>query len=567
MKEDTTSEIKKRAISNLAQEIKRKYNLVKTLYINASLSNLFKDIECEADSTIIHAMGRSNEKRKDVIYGDPFEVIDGLKSKFDFITGDLPFGLRKIEWIDKNKKIKIKESWNSLVLFKSLFLLAENGLGLFAVEPAFLWRMTSKPFLEALNQHGFFINAAFNCPDKTFYPETDIRPTLILISRKQTNSLFIAEINEYSKQLDTVIDNLKSNKNSYSLSEGTFINMKDFLGFEKHKISQELEKLSEQYKEFQTYVLKNIAEEINLSARFTKKNNSIYIPTIGHSPIITDLSIAKLKHHNYVQVVIDRKLAHAEYLALFFSSEVGNKILQMLFQGSVIKHLNKKDLEECSVPLPSLEIQEMIISGNKKINTLKNKIIEFEQEIALNPKSVSEIIGELDRTLLTLNKLSDADQVLSLIRQGESKTLEFKQTLSKNIHTNQKDKNIEHSVLKTIAAFLNTDGGILLVGVSDSGKIEGIEKDFFKSEDEYSQHFLNLFRDQIGPVFYPLVDNRVIKIEEKRILFVKCGKSDNPVFLGKGKDEEFYVRANPATDKLVGRELLEYIKTHFKDRQ
>ena len=39
---------------------------------------------------------------------------------------------------------------------------------------------------------------------------------------------------------------------------------------------------------------------------------------------------------------------------------------------------------------------------------------------------------------------------------------------------------IEHAVLKTITAFLNTDGGALLVGVSDDGIISGIEKDGFQ---------------------------------------------------------------------------------------
>ena len=44
-----------------------------------------------------------------------------------------------------------------------------------------------------------------------------------------------------------------------------------------------------------------------------------------------------------------------------------------------------------------------------------------------------------DITSDSLNLLNDSDKILSLIRDGESKTLEFKETLSKNIRTNQKD--------------------------------------------------------------------------------------------------------------------------------
>jgi len=62
----------------------------------------------------------------------------------------------------------------------------------------------------------------------------------------------------------------------------------------------------------------------------------------------------------------------------------------------------------------------------------------------------------------SLDLLNDSDKILSLIRDGESKTLEFKQTLTKNIRTNQKDKKIQKATLKTIVAFLNTEGGTLL---------------------------------------------------------------------------------------------------------
>ena len=39
-------------------------------------------------------------------------------------------------------------------------------------------------------------------------------------------------------------------------------------------------------------------------------------------------------------------------------------------------------------------------------------------------------------------------------------------------------KRLRKSITKTIAAFLNTDGGTLLIGVDDSGQVLGIEPDF-----------------------------------------------------------------------------------------
>jgi len=161
--------------------------------------------------------------------------------------------------------------------------------------------------------------------------------------------------------------------------------------------------------------------------------------------------------------------------------------------------------------------------------------------------------------------LSDADKIRSLIRKGESKILELKQTLSLDIMKNTKEKYIELMSLKTIVGFLNTDGGDLLVGVKDSSELYGIEHEIEKfhhnSKDKFLLHFKNLLKTRIGEEFYPFIDPHLIKIDGKWILRVKCEPADSPCYLDK---KEFYVRTNPATDKLEGPQLVMYINRHFK---
>ena len=48
--------------------------------------------------------------------------------------------------------------------------------------------------------------------------------------------------------------------------------------------------------------------------------------------------------------------------------------------------------------------------------------------------------------------------------------------------------------------------------------------------------------------------------KEKEVIYIKCSKSDKEVYI-KGKD--FYVRSGPSTDKLEGKDLVEYTKTTF----
>ena len=79
------------------------------------------------------------------------------------------------------------------------------------------------------------------------------------------------------------------------------------------------------------------------------------------------------------------------------------------------------------------------------------------------------MIQQLDKMLDAINGLTEADKVRRLIREGESKTVEFKQTLSLDVNKKIKATYIEVAILKTIVGFLNTYGGVLLVGVNDEG--------------------------------------------------------------------------------------------------
>jgi hypothetical protein len=239
--------------------------------------------------------------------------------------------------------------------------------------------------------------------------------------------------------------------------------------------------------------------------------------------------------------------------------------MKSLYSGKIAKHINKQDLKDMVVPVPSLLAQKLIIDTNRKLNNLEKTILNFKEELSLNPNSADLIQSNINNILLKLNMLSEADKIKSLIRKGESKHLEFKQTLSLDIRKNKKEKYIEKMALKTIVGFINSYGGDLLVGVKNDMQIFGLDEEikryYQKSEDKFLLHFKNLIKARIGEEFYPLIDYNLVKIDEKRILRVNCSASDEPCFLD-GKD--FYIRTNPATDKLEGTKLIAYIKRRFE---
>ena len=153
-------------------------------------------------------------------------------------------------------------------------------------------------------------------------------------------------------------------------------------------------------------------------------------------------------------------------------------------------------------------------------------------------------------------------EIEHLISRGESDTLEFKSTLRTNLKTGEKDKRMEKAVLKSITAFLNSDGGTLLVGVADDGTILGIDEESFDNRDKLNLHMTNLISSQIGDDYLPYIRFKLISFgenDEKAVMKVMCKTSPIPVFLKDGKTEQYYVRSGPSSVELLGSDMIRYI--------
>ncbi len=155
-------------------------------------------------------------------------------------------------------------------------------------------------------------------------------------------------------------------------------------------------------------------------------------------------------------------------------------------------------------------------------------------------------------------------EILEIIKKGENESLEFKSTFRINLHTNEIDRKIEHSALKTLSAFMNSKGGTLLIGINDSGEFLGIKKDGFPSNDKFALHISNLIKTRLGKNALPLIKISFLEVDEKTILKIDCKKSPKPVFLKTPEnEEEFYIRGGPSSTQIKGSELIEYIEKNF----
>lgn len=164
--------------------------------------------------------------------------------------------------------------------------------------------------------------------------------------------------------------------------------------------------------------------------------------------------------------------------------------------------------------------------------------------------------------LRTREQVSSAE----LIEKGERDFVEFKSTMRMNLKSKLKDKAMELSVLKTMAAFMNSRGGTLFVGIEDDGNPLGIEVDGFPNEDKYMLHLTNLIKNRMGSEHSDFINYDVIRYKGFNILRVDCEPSTQPVYI-KGADKNtdyFFVRIGPSTLNMRLSKVHDYIMQRFE---
>ena len=174
-----------------------------------------------------------------------------------------------------------------------------------------------------------------------------------------------------------------------------------------------------------------------------------------------------------------------------------------------------------------------------------------------------KIVRHMSKILAGYLVTREQATTLELIKRGEGEAIEFKSTLRMNLHTGQKDVNIENAVLKTIAAFINSKGGTLLVGVNDEGVVTGMEADRFPSEDKMLLHLTNLVKDRIGSIHLKFINPKVVDLDGKQILRIDCRKTSTPAYFISGNDEHFYIRTGPSTTSMQLSKIHDYILRRF----
>ncbi len=153
--------------------------------------------------------------------------------------------------------------------------------------------------------------------------------------------------------------------------------------------------------------------------------------------------------------------------------------------------------------------------------------------------------------------------VAELIAAGESETVEFKSSLYHTHKPEVPEKVIIGAAVKTVAAFLNTNGGTLAIGIADDGTVLGVADDLTLKSfdlDRYENALRTVLANAVGSVPASRCRTRFERVDGDEVCLVDVEAGSKPTYADSDKGKGvFFIRAGNTTRQLDTKETVDYI--------
>ena len=240
-------------------------------------------------------------------------------------------------------------------------------------------------------------------------------------------------------------------------------------------------------------------------------------------------------------------------------TQVANRSKSNMKPDIYLSTINKRALELQSIPtspgLWEMDNFELFLKERRKL-------------LAQNLNDFLDNITEMDAPKIDLT-------IEELIQEGESNHLEFKSSLRWSYQESSVNRKLEDVVLKTIAAFNNTDGGTLLIGINDNGEILGLHNDYDSlngDKDKFELHLYNLIESEYGAGYgAQYVKVSFPKIGEDELCMVEITRGDKKLYTNitdkhGQKSEKFFIRRGNASVEILNHSKVDdYINDRFNN--
>jgi len=196
------------------------------------------------------------------------------------------------------------------------------------------------------------------------------------------------------------------------------------------------------------------------------------------------------------------------------------------------------------------------------------KVENYQDFLVARRELLARKLNEYMASLIEEPEQTHHRPITELISLGESYSLEFKSTLQWDMYQNKQNKALRFAIVKTVAAFMNSEGGTLVIGVEDDGNVIGLENDLKilnNSTDKYIRTLASAINDNIGGHSAHLYKIRIEKVNGESVCVVDVERSSEPVFANSSKSsKEFYVRVGNTTRAFNAEDTHRYVESHWQ---
>lgn len=303
------------------------------------------------------------------------------------------------------------------------------------------------------------------------------------------------------------------------------------------------------------------SKKISNVLNFVKRQSSYY----RHAGEL--LGIIKLNENKYEVTLLGE-----EYLKLN-SEDRKNFVCKLILEFPVINEIFYSVISNKVKEFKKNDIIDLI---TKKSNLHGSTILRRTRTIIswfIWLEKNTGYVKVIDRKVIVnnINKTLVERPISERLKDRQNPNLEFKSSFKYDVKLKQPNpKVLEKVIAKTIAAFMNSEGGTLFIGVDDDGNVIGIENDYTILKKKNSDGFELELRQSIEKHLKNKIANEFLKlkfhkIDSKEICEINVIPTQVPVFLytEEGR-QECYVRIGNSSKLYNYEEFYLYCNRHFK---
>jgi len=291
----------------------------------------------------------------------------------------------------------------------------------------------------------------------------------------------------------------------------------------------------------------------------------IDLSLIGKHEVFADLTQEEL--HSLLQIIEAKTYGEGTIL---FDTSLSPKYLYYIKKGRLMLKLTNNEFKTLlpgqlfgEIGLLNANFRSGMVTALEPTEVIRICGTSLFKEELIQPKVALKIVRELSRRITNYLRSKEQVSTKELIAQGENDHVEFKSTLRWNLYTNAKDQAMEKAILKSIAAFLNSAGGTLIVGVADNGEILGLKKDGFANNDKMLLYLTSIIKTRIDALHLKFIYFFIEPIDGIDVLRIDCAPATVPAYVSDGKLDHLYIRTGPSTTDMRLAEVYTYLRERF----